>query len=134
MEKRKRQILVIEDDKYSSEALEHLLNAEGYETRTASDAVSGYRSARRTPPDIVVVDLGLPDIDGRMLIKRFRRSSRLSAIPIIIITGENVKGSSAAEMGADSYLAKPVAFDALIQTISDLNRRIDARAADAGVR
>ncbi|MGH9939222.1 MAG: response regulator transcription factor, partial [Blastocatellia bacterium] len=72
MEKRKPRILIIEDDEYSREAIEHLLNAEGCETKSAAGGVSGYRAARRFAPDVIVLDLNLPDIDGQRVLGKFR--------------------------------------------------------------
>jgi CheY-like chemotaxis protein len=123
MEKSKPNILIIEDDEYSREALEHLLKAEGYETQSAADAVSGYRAARRSSPDVIVVDLRLPDIDGERLIKKFRGHRSLREVPIVVITGYSCQNlTSSEELKADFCLTKPAAFEDVIQAISNLAR------------
>jgi DNA-binding response OmpR family regulator len=123
MEKSKPNILIIEDDEYSREALEHLLKAEGYETQSAPDAVSGYRAARRSSPDVIVVDLRLPDIDGEQLIKKFRSHRSLRQVPIVVITGYSCQNlTSSEELRADVCLTKPAAFEDVIQAISNLAR------------
>ncbi len=130
MEKSKPNILIIEDDEYSREALEHLLKAEGYETQSASDAVSGYRAARRSPPDVIVVDLRLPDIDGEQLIKKFRSHRSLRQVPIVVITGYSCQNLvSSEELRVDICLTKPAAFEDVIQAISKLARAGRASAA-----
>ncbi len=135
MERRKPRVLIIEDDEYSSEALEHLLNAEGYEACVAADAVSGYCSARRSRPDIIVLDLGLPDFDGRRLIEKLRGNRVLREVPILVVTGESLATlPSAADLGADYYLTKPVTFDDFSQAIFKLKNELDARPDAAGTQ
>ncbi len=131
MEKHKPDILIIEDDEYSREALEHLLKAEGCETRSAADGVSGYRAARRSPPDLIVVDLRLPDVDGERLINKFRGHRSLRQIPIVVITGYSRQDiASTEELKADFCLTKPAAFDDVIQVISNLTRADQAWRAE----
>ncbi len=131
MEKHKPDILIIEDDEYSREALEHLLKAEGCETRSAADGVSGYRAARRSPPDVIVVDLRLPDVDGERLINKFRGNRSLRDIPIVVITGYSRQDiASPEELKADFCLTKPAAFDDVIQVISNLTRPNQAWRAE----
>lgn len=121
MEKRKPRILIIEDDEYSREAVEHLLNAEGCETKSAADGVSGYRAARRFAPDVIVLDLNLPDIDGQRVLRKFRGHRDLGQIPIIVITGygphEIPVGVSSS---ADFCITKPASFDDVIRAIFNL--------------
>jgi CheY-like chemotaxis protein len=131
MEKRKPDILIIEDDEYSREALEHLLRAEGCETRSAPNGVSGYRAARRLAPDVIVVDLRLPDVDGERLINKFRGHRSLRQIPIVVITGYNRQDiASSEDLKADFCLTKPAAFDDVIQVISNLTRPNQAWRAE----
>lgn len=121
MEKRKPHILIIEDDDYSREALEHLLNAEGCETQSATGGVSGYYAARRSIPDVIALDLNLPDIDGRRVLEKLRGNRALHKVPIVVITGyrpddipEEVSSS------ADVCITKPASFDDVIQAIFNL--------------
>src|SRR5438552_16415984 len=105
MGKRKLKILVIEDDEYSRDALAHLLAAEGYEVESADDGESGYAKAKESPPDIIVLDLSLPGIDGRRVIELIRRDQALSAIPILVVTGHSdTEAQQAVDVGADAYL------------------------------
>lgn len=121
MAEEKPKILVIEDDEYSRDALAHLLTAEGYEAESANDGESGIAQAQELRPDVIVLDLNLPGIDGNQVIRMLRKDQLLREVPILVVTGdEDRAGQSAVEMGAAGYLTKPVEFDDLIRAISDL--------------
>jgi DNA-binding response OmpR family regulator len=126
MGERKPQILIIEDDEYSREALEYVLKAEGYETQSASEGRAGYRLACQTAPDVVILDLRLPDMDGQQLIGLFRGDHRFGTTPILVVTGFNREDiPSAREMGADLCLTKPVSIEDYIQAVRDLMSRTE---------
>lgn len=121
MAEQKPKVLVIEDDEYSRDALAHLLTAEGYEAQSAGDGESGLASALAVRPDVIVLDLNLPGIDGKEVIQMIRRDGLLKEVPILIVTGDEDRAArSAVELGADGYLTKPVEFDALIRAIDGL--------------
>ena len=114
-------ILVIEDDEYSRDALAHLLSSEGYEAQSASNGESGLEKAHEMHPDVIVLDLNLPDIDGKHVIEMIRSDGPLKNVPILVVTGDEDKAAQAAvDLGADGYLTKPVEFDDLIKAISGL--------------
>ncbi|HZS04173.1 MAG TPA: response regulator [Blastocatellia bacterium] len=126
MRERKPQILIIEDDEYSREALEYVLKAEGCETQSASDGRAGYRLACQTPPDVVIIDLRLPDMNGQQLISLFRSDHRLGTVPILVVTGFNREDiPSAGEMGADLCLTKPVSIEDYLRAVRDLMSRTE---------
>lgn len=136
MEKRKPRILIIEDDEYSREALEHLLSAEGCEPKSAANGVSGYRAARRFIPDVIVLDLNLPDIDGQRVLRKLRGNRALGPVPIVVITGYT-RDDIPAEVSAsaDFCITKPASFDDVIQAIFNLlneNPLNETPAARAG--
>jgi len=132
MEKHKPRILIIEDDEYSREAIEHLLNAKGCETKSAAGGISGYRAARRFPPDVIVLDLNLPDIDGQRVLRKFRGNRVLGPVPIIVITGYGPDEIPAGvSSSADFCITKPASFDDVIQVIFNLLR--GAAASCAGI-
>jgi DNA-binding response OmpR family regulator len=127
MEKRKPRILIIEDDEYSREAVEHLLKAEGCETRSAARGVSGYCAARRFSPDVIVLDLNLPDIDGQRVLRKLRANRVLGQVPIIVITGYSRDEIPAGvSSSADFCITKPASFDDVIQAVFDLLQRVAA--------
>src|SRR5215813_1962732 len=123
MERKKPLILIIEDDEYSREAIEHLLNAMGCETISAAGGIPGYRAARRLSPDVIVLDLNLPDIDGQRVLRKLRGNRALGQVPIIVITGygpnEIPVGVSSS---ADFCITKPASFDGVIRAIFNLLR------------
>jgi DNA-binding response OmpR family regulator len=124
MEKDKPRILIIEDDEYSREAIEHLLKAEGCETRSAAGGISGYCAARRFSPDVIVLDLNLPDIDGQRVLRKFRGNRVLGQVPIIVITGYGLDEIPAGvSSSADFCFTKPASFDDVIRAVFDLLRR-----------
>jgi two-component system OmpR family response regulator len=127
MVKHKPRILIIEDDEYSREAVEHLLKAEGCETRSAAGGVSGYCAARRFSPDVIVLDLNLPDIDGQRVLRKLRANRVLGQVPIIVITGYSRDEIPAGvSSSADFCITKPASFDDVIQVVFDLLRRVEA--------
>ncbi|MBO0726034.1 MAG: response regulator [Blastocatellia bacterium] len=130
MEKRKPRVLIIEDDEYSREAIEHLLKAEGCDTRSATGGVAGYRAARRFSPDVIVLDLNLPDVDGERVLGKIRGNRVLGHVPIIVITGYS-RDEIPAEVssGAEFFITKPASFDDVIRAIFDLLRRDAALGA-----
>ncbi|HZS05234.1 MAG TPA: response regulator [Blastocatellia bacterium] len=115
-------ILVIEDDDYSRDALAHILEAEGYETESAGEGGDGYECALEMRPDVIVLDLGLPGLNGNQFIRMIRADETLRSTPILVVTGNNMAGQAAVELGANACFIKPIEFDALISAIASLKR------------
>jgi two-component system response regulator MprA len=116
-------ILVIDDDPAVRASLERALRLEGYEVATAPDGGGGLESLALAPPDVVVLDLGLPDIDGLEVCKRMRAAK--DATPVLMLTArdavnDRVQGLDA---GADDYLVKPFALAELLARLRALLRR-----------
>lgn len=121
MTRDKVKVLVIEDDEYSRDALAHLLIAEGYETQSATDGEAGLEKAHEARPDVIILDLNLPGINGKEVIEMIRNDGPLRSVPILVVTGdEDAEARKAVDLGADGYLTKPVEFDELTRAISDL--------------
>jgi two-component system, OmpR family, KDP operon response regulator KdpE len=99
-------VLVVEDDQETRRALVRELSARGYAIDEAPDGATALRRWEARRPDIVLLDLGLPDIDGLTLVTRFRREA---ATPIVILSGryEEREKVEALERGADDYVTKP---------------------------
>lgn len=113
-------VLIIEDDSYAREALEYFLTAEGFETRSVAEGKAGYRAARRFAPDLIVMDLGLPDMDGKQLIERMRNHQQFRTTPILVVSGSNTSPETVTALGANAYLTKPVLFDQLKDVLHTL--------------
>lgn len=115
-------ILIIEDDEAILRFLRRGLAYEGYQVDTATDGQSGLALARDNPPDLVVLDLMLPGIDGIEVCRRLRAGG---PVPILILTAKDsvtdrVQGL---DMGADDYMTKPFNLDELLARIRALLRR-----------
>ncbi len=102
----KQTILIIEDDADITQVLRYELEEAGYDVMNASDGVSGLVKVREINPDLVVLDLGLPDLDGAEIARRIRKTSD---IPIIILTAMDSvdRKVSLLDSGADDYITKP---------------------------
>lgn len=115
-------ILVIEDDSQIADLLRRGLIYEDYTVEVAADGESGLSAARDRPPDIVLLDLMLPGVDGLTVCRRLRAAS---AVPILILTAKEAVPDRVAglDAGADDYLVKPFSFDELLARIRALLRR-----------
>ncbi|MBP1464972.1 response regulator transcription factor [Candidatus Chloroploca sp. M-50] len=120
-------ILIVEDEQEIANYLRRGLVLEGFQVTVANDGPGGLVVARETPPDLVILDLMLPGLDGLEVAKRLRAASE---VPIIILTArdavaDRVRGL---EHGADDYLVKPFAFEELLARIRvQLRRRQTAQ-------
>lgn len=119
-------ILLIEDNKKLSKTLTEGLNDSGFSVRTAESGTLALALLDNLSPDLILLDLGLPDIDGLDLFVQLKE--KLGEIPIIIITArgaieDRVKGL---DLGSDDYLVKPFAFVELVARVKAVIRRSDA--------
>lgn len=121
--------LVVEDEPNMLFALEYALEQDGYETLTATDGDGGLRIARERRPDIVILDVMLPRLDGFEVCRILRRESN---VPILMLTarGEEVDRVVGLELGADDYVTKPFSMRELLARVRNLLRRSAAQAAD----
>lgn len=124
---RTARVLIVEDDEEIAGVLGRTLRLEDYETRIARDGQGALAEARTYMPDVVVLDLGLPDIDGIEVAERLRESGD---VPILILTARDavehrVEGL---DSGADDYLVKPFDLDELAARLRALLRRRSGRA------
>ena len=116
-------ILVIEDYRDSREMLKLVLETSGYEVITAATGNEALSLSASNPVDLVITDLGLPDIDGITVVRRLRElNERFSRIPKIMLTAfeRNECYDAAMEAGCTEVLTKPVDFDALQSLIEKL--------------
>jgi DNA-binding response OmpR family regulator len=119
-----RTILLVEDEESISEPLARALERQGFEAvvrETATDAVAAFRER---PPDLVLLDLMLPDGDGRDVLREVRSESR---VPVIVLTarGDELDRVVGLELGADDYVTKPFSAAELLARIRAVLRRTD---------
>jgi DNA-binding response OmpR family regulator len=118
----KKRILIIEDDLIIQESLVVMLSRIGYEVEAASTAIDGLQKGYSIKPDLVILDVMLPGMDGWQLCERFREMSNMPILMLTALGGEDdvVKGLA---LGADDYLIKPVTMSILTAKIKALLRR-----------
>ena len=123
------QLLVVEDDERIRTALIRALRERGHAVASAATALAGLQLAVEERPDLVVLDLGLPDLDGGELLRMLRA---VSAVPVIVATARDDDGSvvAALDAGADDYVVKPFSAGQLEARIRAVLRR--ASGADSG--
>ncbi|MFC1975545.1 response regulator transcription factor [Chloroflexota bacterium] len=124
-------VLIIDDDTLLCEALRMMLTKMDFEVEVANDAISGLRTAYAFKPDVILLDIMMPSMDGWQTCQRFRE---MSDVPIIMLTAldsqENVvKGL---DLGADDYIVKPVIGDELAARIRAVLRRTNRSTASNG--
>ncbi len=118
-------ILVIEDDELVSKTIERCLRGNEYRVRLAGSGVEGLQAARREVPDLVILDVIMPGMDGYTVCKEMRGDSLLAEVPVLFLTAktrdeDKITGLSA---GADDYLGKPFNFDELVLRVRAILRR-----------
>jgi DNA-binding response OmpR family regulator len=120
-------VLVVEDEASLASTLSYNFRKNGFNVVTAADGFEGLQAARRENPDVVVLDLMLPKMDGLEVCRRLRAGSD---VPILMLTakGEELDRVVGLEMGADDYLTKPFSMRELVARVRALIRRSAGRA------
>jgi len=121
----KKRILVVDDDKDITRLLQSYLTQAGYEVRSAYDGETALHSLHADRPDLLLLDLMLPDRDGWNITRTLRADPRLADLPIIMITAriEDVDKILGLELGADDYITKPFNPREVVARVNALLRR-----------
>lgn len=128
-------ILVVDDDETVAEVVSRYLEREGFEVQSVSDGPAALESVARWHPDLIVLDLMLPGIDGLEVCRRLRQ---MGAVPVVMLTARGQESDRVVgfEVGADDYVAKPFSPRELTLRVKSVLRRAraapEAPAADAG--
>lgn len=125
-----RRVLVVDDDADSASVLALLLRSQGHEVRTAVDGASGLTEARSFAPEVVLLDLGLPDMSGFEVAEELRRHRGRDGLVLIAVTGYGGEGIArrCSDAGFDHHMVKPILdFGALL----DIVRTLDVPAPGA---
>jgi two-component system, cell cycle response regulator DivK len=118
-------ILVVEDDEMNRDSLTRLLRRRGYELLTARDGVEGVMVGQSEMPDLILMDMSLPVLDGWEATRRLKAAPKTQAIPIIALTAHAMAADrdKALAAGCDDYDSKPIELKRLLPKIEALLRR-----------
>ncbi|MCK4547058.1 MAG: response regulator [Candidatus Eisenbacteria sp.] len=132
----KKSILVIEDTKSVRQIVAAMLLEEGYEVITAIDGKDGLEMAKRERPDLVVLDVMLPEMNGYEVCCRIKFDEQYEHIPVILLTARRKEADrrKAAQTGADVYLTKPFERDQLMQEVKRLLEQKSGSTANTPAR
>lgn len=116
-----KRILIIEDEVRFLEGLELYLKKAGYEVLKATEGLEGLRKALEAAPDLVILDIMMPDMNGYEVCRRLRANSETEDLPVLMLTAKTQVGDKVAgfKSGADDYLTKPV-------HLAELRARVEA--------
>jgi two-component system, cell cycle response regulator DivK len=124
----KQRILVVEDQEDNRRIIRDLLASAGYDLIEAADGEAGVRLAETERPDLILMDIQLPVLDGHEATRRIKSNPELSTTPIIVVTSYALSGDDvkAVEDGSDSYIAKPFSPRQLLAKIREFLPKTDA--------
>jgi two-component system, OmpR family, response regulator ResD len=120
-------VLVVDDEPTITDVVSRYLERAGYETRSAPDGAAALELAREARPDLVVLDLMLPGMDGLEVMRRLRATGNGRRLPVILLTakGEPADRVIGLRLGADDYVAKPFSPAELVARVDAVLRRVD---------
>lgn len=120
-------VLIVEDERALTDVLLYNLEREGYEVLVAHDGQEGLRKAQMQTPDLIILDLMLPKLDGLEVCRELRAGDRTRNIPILMLTAKAEETDQVVgfTMGADDYVTKPFSVKVLLQRLKALQRRVD---------
>jgi len=123
-----KKILIVEDVEFNRDLLVQLLE-DDYELLTAADGAAGIALAEREQPDLILMDLSLPVVDGWEATRRIKATAGLRSIPIIALTAHAMRGDAerAQECGCDDYLSKPLDEDLLFEKLAQFLGEVTVR-------
>jgi two-component system alkaline phosphatase synthesis response regulator PhoP len=129
----KRKILIVEDDRDIVEMVEYNLRDEGYATVSALNGEDGVNSARKERPDLIILDIMLPVMDGFEVCRALKSDEATARIPIIILSAKSQETDKVVglELGADDYVTKPFSPRELIARIRAIMRRGEEQQASS---
>jgi CheY-like chemotaxis protein len=128
-EPRMKRILIVEDNELNRDVLSRRLSARGYEVVVAVDGPQGLALAKTGQPDLILMDLGLPDIDGWECVRLLRANPATRSVPVVALTAHAMTGDreKALEAGCDEFDTKPIDFERLLIKMRTLLDRTPTR-------
>ncbi len=131
----RQRIVIIEDEADIVEMVRYNFRKEGFDVESYARGKEGLEAVRRAPPDLLLLDIMLPDEDGFGICRRLRADDRLRSLPVIFLTarGEEIDRIVGLEIGADDYVVKPFSPRELVARVKAILRRQERRPAEAEV-
>jgi DNA-binding response OmpR family regulator len=129
-----RTILVVDDEPVLVDTIAYNLEQAGYQVITAADGASALEAAQRTTPDLIILDIMLPEMDGLEVCRQLRREKNTTTTPIMMLTakGDEIDKVVGLEVGADDYVTKPFGRRELLARVRALLRRAEYVPASVG--
>lgn len=115
-------VLIVDDEPNIITSLKFLMKKEGYEVGVATDGEAALRAMEQRPPDLVLLDIMIPKLDGFGLLEKIRSDSALKNVRVILLTakGRSIEQEKGIALGADEYVTKPFSTRKLTQTVQQL--------------
>lgn len=117
-------VLYIDDDMYNRLLVRRILMAEGMQVEESDSAITGIEMALQNPPDLILMDISMPDMDGLTATINIRGNPAISSIPIVALTANVMQGDKERTLnaGCDGYIGKPIDVDTFVEQISQYLR------------
>jgi len=114
-----KKVLIVEDNELNMKLFNDLLDAQGYETLQTNEGLSALSLAREHQPDLILMDIQLPEVSGLEVTKWLKEDEELSHIPVIAVTAFAMKGDEERirEGGCEAYISKPISVTHFLQTV-----------------
>jgi cyclic di-GMP phosphodiesterase len=129
--RRARRVLVIDDDRLLCELIRTTFELEGFDVDVAYDVIEAERVLVDSRPDAILLDIGLPGIDGVFYLERLRETPHTSRIPVVAISGSEEAGRAARAAGAEAFLRKPFSPLELLALVAPLIRQVGLELVDS---
>lgn len=112
-------VMIVEDNELNMKLFHDLLDAQGYETVQVRDGMQALSTARAHSPDLILMDIQLPEISGLEVTKWLKEDDELSSIPVVAVTAFAMKGDEARirDGGCEAYIAKPISVSMFLDTV-----------------
>ncbi|HEX7044577.1 MAG TPA: response regulator [Burkholderiales bacterium] len=118
-------VLIAEDEPHIVESLSFVLRREGYDVTAVGDGETALASVRRARPDVLILDVMLPKLNGFEVLKQIRRDAALNSLPVIVLTakGQSQDRRLAEEIGVSRFMTKPFSNREVVEEVRRLTRR-----------
>lgn len=126
-----KRILVVDDVADNVSLLQAMLTEEGYEVDSAESGKSALARIEESPPDLVLMDVRMPGMDGYEVTRRVRQNKTLPFMPILLITADSADAPRGLDLGANDFIRKPIDYDELMARIKAFLRLKDTINANA---